>query len=131
MADQLLPGLVAVAALDSDSRTVDLDGATLREQNDAIRSFALTACLDDDGRVRQSAGRALEAVVRTDDALGDRDATEAVVADLDEMATAASGVTADHLRDTRDDARFWLQSDLGRLLDGVADELGTPASPEE
>jgi len=124
VAEQLVPGLPTVVALDNDERSVETNGAEVRDQTDALCGFLLEAITDDDGRVRQSAKRGLKDISRTYDALDDQDTIEALVMELDDMAADAPDPKAKHLDEAREDIRFSLQSEITRLIEGFQDEFG-------
>ncbi len=124
VAEQLTPGLPTVVALDNEDRSIGVSEADIRDQTDAICGFFIEAITDDDGRVRQSAKRGLKDVFRTYDALDDEETIEALARKLDEMASQTSGKQENHLREARDDAAFFLQSSIARLIEGFQDEFG-------
>lgn len=122
-ADQLTPGISTVFALDNDDRSRGFDAADIREQTDTLCGFLLEAITDDDGRVRKSAKRGLENIFRTYDALDDEETIEALMLELDEMASHASGKQEKHLREAKENARFTLKSGITHLLEDVKDEF--------
>ena len=131
VAEQLTPGLPIVVALDNEDRSIGVGETAVREQTDALGGFLLEAITDDDGRVRQSAKRGLKDVFRTYDALDDEETIEALARELDEMASQASGKQENHLREARDDAKFFLQSGIGRLLEGFQKEFGESLNSDQ
>jgi len=124
VANQLIPGLPTVMALDNDDRSIGTDEAELQDQTDALCGFLLEALTDDDGRVRQAAKRGLKDVFRTYDALDDEATLEALVIELDEMAGETSGTQAKHLREAKEEAKSSLQSGVARLVEGFEEEFG-------
>lgn len=120
----LSPGLVAAFAVDDDERSTDLDRETVRRQADASSGFLLEAMTDTDGRVRNSAKRALKDVFRTYDALEDEETIAALSAELESMAEEYTGKRRDHLKDVREDAEFAKRSGFGRLIEGFQEEFG-------
>jgi len=124
VANQLIPGLPTVMALDNDDRSIGTDEAELQDQTDALCGFLLEALTDDDGRVRQAAKRGLKDVFRTYDALDDEATLEALVIELDDMAGETSGTQAKHLREAKENAKFSLQSGVARLVEGFEEEFG-------
>jgi hypothetical protein len=84
----------------------------------------LEAVTDDDGRVRQSAKRALKDCVRTYDALDETTTIEGLIEEIETMADNASGKQEKHLREDKEDAAFFLQSGLGRIIEGFQKEFG-------
>ena len=123
VADQLIPGLPTVMALDNDDRSIGIDEAELQDQTDALCGFLLEALTDDDGRVRQAAKSGLKDVFRTYDALNDEETLEALVVQLDEMAGETSGTQAKHLREAKEEAKSSLQSGIARLVEGFQEEF--------
>ena len=79
---------------------------------------------DEDGRVRQSAQRALEDAGRTYDALDDTATIEGLIDELESMAANAEGTQQKHLLEAKDDAEFFMQSGLGRIIEGFQAEFG-------
>ena len=94
-ANQLIPGLPIVTALDNDDRSIGTDETELRDQTDALCGFLLVALTDDDGRVRQAAKRGLKDVFRTYVALDDEATLEALVIELDEMVGGDVGAAGE------------------------------------
>jgi len=126
--EQLAPKLPAAVNLQSpDVKSPPAD--TVQEQTDAVCGFLLEALTDDDGRVRQSAQRALKDCVRTYDALDETATIEGLIEELETMAANASGKQEKHLRQAKDDAAFFMQSGIGRMIEGFekqfGDELGS------
>jgi len=120
--EQLPPKFTAVVNLQSpevESPPVK----TISEQTDAACGFLLDALTDEDGRVRQSAQRALENTVRTYDALDDTAAIEALIDELETMAANADGTHRKHLLEAKNDAEFFMQSGIGRMIQGLEEQL--------
>ena len=117
-AEQLVPGIPTVMAVDTDDRSIRADEADIRAQTDSLCGFLLEALTDDDGRVRQSAKRGLNDVFRTYDALGDEETIAALGVELEEMIAETTGKQQQHLREAKEDAKFSLQSGVARILDG-------------
>lgn len=121
--EQIAPKLPAAVNLQSDG--VESPSAeTVYEQTDASCGFLLDALTDDDGRVRQAAKRALEDSVRTYDALDQKATVEGLIDELETMAADASGKQRDHLLEAKEDAEFFLQSGIGRMVQGFREEFG-------
>jgi hypothetical protein len=131
VADQLVPGIVAVAALNNEDRSIGAEEAGIRNQTDALCGFLLEAITDGDGRVRQSAKRALKDVFRTYDSLNDEDTVEALARELESMADEHSGKQREHLLEAKEDAEFALQSSLGRVINEFHEEFGESLRSEE
>jgi hypothetical protein len=130
-AERLIPGIPTVMALDTDDRSIGADEADVRDQTDALCGFLLEAITDDDGRVRQSAKRALKDVFRTYDSLDDEETVEALAQELERMADEYSGKQRKHLLEAKEDAEFALQSPLGRIVDGFQEEIGDALQTDE
>ena len=130
-AERLIPGIPTVMALDTDDRSIGADEADVRDQTDALCGFLLEAITDDDGRVRQSAKRALKDVFRTYDSLDDEKTVEALAQELERMADEHSGKQRKHLLEANEDAEFALQSPLGRIIDEFHEEFGESLRSEE
>ena len=131
VAERLVPGIPTVMALDTDDRSIGADEADVRDQTDALCGFLLEAITDDDGRVRQSAKRALKDVCRTYDSLDDEETVEALAQELERMADEHSGKQRKHLLEANEDAKFALQSPLGRIVDEFHEEFGESLRSEE
>jgi len=129
--DQLVPGIPTVMAVDNDDRSIGADEADVRDQTDALCGFLLEAITDDDGRVRQSAKRALQDIFRTYDSLEDEETIEALARELERMADEHSGKQRKHLLEAKEDAEFTLQSPLGRIVEGFQEEFGDSIQPDE
>lgn len=129
--ERLVPGIPTVMAIDSDDRSIGADEADVRAQTDALCGFLLEAITDDDGRVRQSAKRALQDVSRTYDSLEEEETVEALARELDSMADEYSGKRRTHLLEAKEDAEFALQSPLGRIVDGFHEEFGDSIQSDE
>ena len=91
----------------------------------------LEAITDGDGRVRQSAKRALKDVFRTYDSLNDEETVEALARELESMADEHSGKQREHLLEAKEDAEFALQSSLGRVINEFHEEFGESLRSEE
>ena len=130
-AERLIPGIPTVMALDNDDRSIGADEADVRDQTDALCGFLLEAITDDDGRVRQSAKRALKDIFRTYDSLDDEETVEALAQELERMADEYSGKQRKHLLEANEDAEFALQSPLGRIVDEFHEEFGESLQSEE
>jgi len=131
VAERLVPGIPTVMALDNEDRSIGTDEADVRDQTDALCGFLLEAITDDDGRVRQSAKRALKDTFRTYDSLDDEETVEALAHELERMADEYSGKQRKHLLEAKEDAEFALQSPLGRIVDQFHEEFGESLRSEE
>ena len=113
------------AAVNLQSSDVETPPAeTVHDQTDAVCGFLLEALTDDDGRVRQSAQRALKDCVRAYDALDETATIEGLLEELETMAADASGKQEKHLREAKENAEFFMQSGLGRIIEGFQKEFG-------
>jgi len=120
---QFAPRLPAAVNLRS-SDVASPPAETVHDQTDAVCGFLLEAITDEDGRVRQSAKRALKDCIRAYDALGETATIEALIEELETMAADASGKRAKHLQEATEDAEFFMQSGLGRIIEGFQAEFG-------
>ena len=121
--EQLAPKLPAAVNLQSPE-VESPPAETVHDQTDAVCGFLLEALTDEDGRVRQSAKRALQDCIRTYDALEETETIEGLLEELETMAADASGKQEQHLHEAREDAEFFLQSGIGRLIQGFQEEFG-------
>ena len=123
VAERLVPGIPTVMTLDTDDRSIGANEADVRDQTDALCGFLHEAITDHDGRVRQSAKRALKDVCRTYDSLDDEETVEAIAHELRRMADEYSGKQRKHLLEAKEDTEFTLQSLLGRIVEGFREEF--------
>lgn len=121
--DGLSPSMAAAVNLQEDPDAHAFDLERLRETTDATCGFLLEALVDEDGRVRQSAERALQSVVRTYDALDDRATIEALIEELEAMAEEYSGKRREHLLEAREQTAFSLRSGIGQFLRSTHGQL--------
>jgi len=120
--EQLAPKFTAIVNLQSPE--VETPPAeTISEQTDSVCGFFLDALTDEDGRVRQSAQRGLEDAVRTYDALDETATIEGLIDELESMAANAEGTQHKHLLEAKEDAEFFMQSGIGRLIQGFQEEF--------
>jgi len=120
-----LPAAVNLQSEDLESPSAD----TVYEQTDAVCGFLLQAITDEDGRVRHSAKRALQDAVRTYDALDEKATIEGLIDELASMAEDASGKQREHLLEAKEDAEFFMQSGIGRMIQGFQEEFGDALDP--
>jgi len=120
-----LPAAVNLQSEDVESSSAD----TVYEQTDAVCGFLLQAITDEDGRVRQSAKRALQDAVRTYDALDEKATIEGLIDELASMAEESSGKQREHLLEAKEDAEFFMQSGIGRMIQGFQEEFGDALDP--
>jgi len=121
--EQLAPKLPAAVNLQSPD-VESPPAETIHDQTDAVCGFLLEALTDEDGRVRQSAKRALKDCVRTYDALDETATIEGLIEELETMAADASGKQEKHLREAKEDAAFFMQSGIGRIIEGFQKQFG-------
>ena len=126
--EQLAPKLPAAVNLQSPD-VASPPAETVYDQTDAVCGFLLEALTDEDGRVRQSATRGLEACVRTYDALDETATIEGLIEELETMAANASGKQEKHLREAKENAAFFMQSGIGRMIEGFQKEFGDAIDP--
>ena len=121
--EQLAPKLPAAVNLQSPD-VESPPAETIHDQTDAVCGFLLEALTDEYGRVRQSAKRALKDCVRTYDALDETATIEGLIEELEMMAADASGKQEKHLWEAKQDAQFFMQSGIGRMIEGFQKEFG-------
>jgi len=121
--EQLAPKLPAAVNLQSPD-VESPPAETIHDQTDAVCGFLLEALTDEDGRVRQSAKRALKDCVRTYDALDETATIEGLIEELETMAADASGKQEKNLREAKEDAAFFMQSGIGRIIEGFQKQFG-------
>jgi len=114
-----LPAAVNLQSPDVESPPAE----TVHDQTDAVCGFLLEALTDEDGRVSQSAKRALKDCVRTYDALEETATIEGLIEELEAMAADASGKQKTQLREAKEDAEFFMQSGIGRMIQGFQKEF--------
>lgn len=103
--EELVPDIVGAVAVYNEGR--DVDAETVQERTDDCVEFLLKAITDEDGRVRQAAGRGLQDAARTYDGLEDDAAVALLVHELDRLGDAVDDdVRAQVTRARRDIAHF-------------------------
>lgn len=118
--DRLTPGLAAAVLLtESDEEGKDTTPADLERRLDTACGFLLETLQDEDGRVRQSAQRALKDVFRGYATLEDTETIEALVRELEQLAQQYEGKRREHLLDSKDDAAFLLNPAGSRLVESI------------
>lgn len=90
---------------------------------DRAAAFHLAALRDDDGRVRIAARRALKQLCVGFHHLGDDEAIDAVVAELDGMLDEIDDERARHVEEAREDVTYFRRSFPPDLFDAVGDAL--------
>lgn len=122
----LMPGMVAAYKAVDESVQSEMTVEGVTDRLEVGCQFLLRGIQDGDGRVRQSARRALKDAFRAYDTLED---CEALVAIRDELETLADEVDSDrrkHVQEAISDADVFLQSDEARVL-GALTRLGDRA----
>jgi len=120
--DALAPGMAATVNPQAKLPGDDPE-STVRAQTDETCDFFLDALTDDDGRVRQSAERGLEAACRTYETLDDSETVEAVAAELADLADGHEGKTRESLLDAKESIESTGVSMIGQLLRDAAAEF--------
>ena len=117
--EALSPGL-ASAFIAVDSTGAEIDDAALRERLDTTCGFLLEALQDEDGRVRQSAIRALKDCFRAYEALEDVETIEAIEAELEDLASEFTGSRREHVLEAKEDAEFFSRPGGERLIESIS-----------
>lgn len=116
-------GLAAFVTSDGAQFAADVTRHELREGTEQLEAFFLEALQDEDGRVRQAAKRGLDHVCTGYDMIGEDAPIRSVITELDGLAEDHSGATERHIEEARDQAEFYLQAGLDRLLSGLQKEI--------
>ncbi|MFW6437168.1 MAG: hypothetical protein ACOCYZ_06005 [Halococcoides sp.] len=115
--DELLPGLPTVTVVDDDD--VAETPETVGQRLDTAAGFLIEALQDDDGRVRQSAQRALKDVFWGYDAIEDGETVDAIASELADLADQYEGSRRNHLLEAKMDAEHLLGPPGGRLIESI------------
>lgn len=115
----LSPGLAVAFTLTDEEGDTDETRAAVERRLDTATGFLIKAIQDDDGRVRQSAKRALKDAYRGYGALGETDTVTALAAELGEMAEEYDDTRRDHLIESKDDAEFVLSPAETRMIENI------------
>jgi hypothetical protein len=119
VADQLTPGLaVAVMFVDEEGAN-DATVETVTERLDTAAGFLLEAIQDEDGRVRQSAKRALKDVYRGYETLEETETIAALATELGKLAEEYEDKRRNHLLDSKEDAEFFLKPPGSRMIEDI------------
>lgn len=116
VADQVTPGLAVVFILDYEEGSTQETRDTIRKRLDTATGFLLKTLQDDDGRVRQSAKRALKDAYRDYSALEDSGTIATVAAEPDALADEYEDKRRDHLLESKTDAEFFLRPAGSRMM---------------
>jgi hypothetical protein len=123
--EQLSPGLVAAVKLENEDTTRD----AVERRLDTATGFLLEALQDEDGRVRQSAQRALQDSFRGYRAIDETDTVHALARELEALAEEYDDGRHKHLLESKDDAEHLSGPTGTRLVESIqqladrADEL--------
>lgn len=92
----------------------DLDlGAGMDDYRDALVEFYLTAIRDEDGRVRNSAVRAIRLLAIQYEMLGEDVRLEALSSRLDDLTSDTTGEKRKHIADLREDVQAFSDRETG------------------
>jgi len=103
----------------------DAEGSTDETREDVTKrldtatGFLIEALQDDDGRVRQSAERALKGVYRGYAILEDTETVAALASELDALAAEYEGKRRKHLRESKADAEFLLGPAGNQMVEDI------------
>lgn len=117
--EQITPGLAIVFLLVDEGDPAEGTTDDLTRRLDTAAGFLLEALQDEDGRVRQSAKRALKDVYRGYEALEDTDTIAALASELETLAAEYEGKRRKHLLESKDDAEFFLRPAGSRLIEQI------------
>jgi hypothetical protein len=117
--DAMTPGLAIAFNVTHEESDVGTTKTNVEETLDTATGFLLDAIQDDDGRVRQSAKRALKSIYRGYEALDESEAVAALAAELEDLADSYEGSRRDHLLESKQDAEFFRQPTGSRLVETV------------
>ncbi|MFB6202559.1 MAG: hypothetical protein ABEI98_11200, partial [Halorhabdus sp.] len=117
--DAMTPGLAIAFNVTHEESDINATRADAEETLDTATGFLLDAIQDDDGRVRQSAKRALKSIYRGYEALDDSETVAALAAELEDLADSYEGSRRDHLLESKQDAEFFRQPTGTRLVETI------------
>ncbi len=124
--DGMAPGLAVAFMITDEGSDADATQADVAETLDRATGFLLEAIQDDDGRVRQSAKRALKDAYRGYETLDDTETVGALAAELDELADSCEGSRREHLLESKRDAEFFLQPTGTRMIETIQELSSRP-----
>lgn len=124
--DGMAPGLAVAFMITDEESDADATQADVAETLDRATGFLLEAIQDDDGRVRQSAKRALKDAYRGYETLDDTETVGALAAELDELADSCEGSRREHLLESKRDAEFFLQPTGTRMIETIQELSSRP-----
>lgn len=116
-------GLAAFVTSDGAQFAADVTRHDLREGTERVEEFFLEALQDEDGRVRQAAQRGLDHVCTGYGMIGEEDSIRSIITELNGLADEYSGTAEKHIEETREQAAFYLQSGMDRLISGLQREI--------
>jgi hypothetical protein len=119
VADQVIPGLAVVFILVDEEGSTQETKESIKKRLDTAVGFLLETLQDDDGRVRQSAKRALKDVYRGYEALEDTETIAALASELDALAQEYEDKRHDHLLESKADAEFFLRPAGTRMIESI------------
>lgn len=117
--DEFMTLLSATASMADRIDDDVASSADLERRLDTATGFLIEALQDEDGRVRQSAVRAIKDAYRGYDGLGDTETIEALIAELEALADEYDDDREKHLLESKEDAAFFLQPPGTRLVQGI------------
>lgn len=117
--DQLTPGLAAAVLLVDEGNANDAAVEDIKKRLDTASGFLLEGIQDDDGRVRQSAKRALKDMYRGYGALEDTETVAALATELGNLAEKYEDKRRDHLLESKEDAEFFLRPAGNRMIESI------------
>lgn len=118
--ENLVPDIIGAVAVHNEDR--DVDAETVRDRTDHCAEFLLEAITDDDGRVRQSAGRGLQNVARTYDGLEDNAAVALLVHELDRRAESVDEEVSEQIQQAKRDVAHFGQAGIVRVVENLEGE---------
>lgn len=117
--DGMTPGIAVAFNVTDEESDVGTTEADVEEALDTATGFLLEAIQDDDGRVRQSAMRALKSAYRGYETLDDSETVAALAGELDDLADSCEGSRRDHLLESKRDAEFFSQPTGSRMIETI------------
>lgn len=117
--DEVSPGLAVVVMLADEEGSTRETESRVKQRLDTATGFLLEALQDDDGRVRQSAKRALKDAYRGYEALEETETIAALASELDALADEYDDKRHDHLLESKADAEFFLTPRGNRMIESI------------
>jgi len=116
--DEMIPGMAAVFVHADDEGSTDETREDVTKRLDTATGFLIEALQDDDGRVRQSAKRALD-LYRGYAILEDAETVPALASELDALAEEYDDKRRKHLRESKADAEFFLGPAGNQMIESI------------